>query len=129
MSLVMREVLEEMGYEFERGHSQKYGTRTMFVMPVPTTSYVFRFTVKKPAEFVIDLYDLQLTQSAFVPHIEIPDITSANINAVRAVLKNLAGRLPRKPWHFTFGQRLAIGLLNPEFHRAKKAWRRLGFPT
>jgi hypothetical protein len=98
----------------------------MVVMPMPKFAYAFRFVVKEPSEFIMDLYDAKMTHSGMMHFIEIDDVNKENINDVRKVLNGLVKKFPRKPWKFTFGQRFQYAFLAPEIVTAKRKWRKLG---
>lgn len=127
VSLLLREVLEDLNYEFRRDASQKAYTRLMMIMPMTKYAYVFRFHITKPSEFIIDLYDTQATHSGMLHFIEIHEINEKNIKDIRKVLDALIKRMPRKPWEFTLAQRLMTGYLTPEYLRARMEWRKMGF--
>lgn len=93
---------------------------------MPKFAYAFRFVVKKPSEFIMDLYDAKMTHSGIMHFIEIDDVNKKNINDIRKVLNGLVKKLPRKPWKFTLGQRFQYAFLAPEIVTAKRKWRKLG---
>lgn len=125
-STILRKVLEELNFEFERETTQKHYTRVMVIAPLPKFAYAFRFVVKEPSEFVMDLYDAKMTHSGIMHFIEIDNVNNKNINAVRDVLNSLTKKLPRKPWRFTFIQKFQYGFLVPEIVMARRKWRKLG---
>ena len=125
-STILREVLKELKFKFERETTQKHYTRLMVVMPLPKFAYAFRFVVKEPSEFIVDLYDAKMTHSGMMHFIEIDDVNRENINDIRKVLNGLVKKLPRKPWKFTLGQRFQYAFLAPEIVMAKRKWRKLG---
>ncbi len=125
-STLLRKVLEDLNFKFERKTTQKHYTRTMVVMPMPKFAYAFRFVVKEPSEFVMDLYDATMTHSGIMHFIEIDDVNKENVNDVRKVLNGLVKKLPRKPWKFTLGQRFQYAFLAPEIVMAKRKWRKIG---
>jgi hypothetical protein len=126
ISTVLREVLEELKFKFERGTTQKHYTRMMVVMPMPKFAYAFRFVVKEPSEFIMDLYDTKMTHSGMMHFIELDDVNKENVNDISKVLNGLVKKLPRKPWKFTLGQRFQYAFLAPEIVTAKRKWRKLG---
>jgi len=125
-STALRGVLEELKFKFERETTQKHYTRVMVVMPMPKFAYAFRFVVKEPSEFVMDLYDAKITHSGMMHFIEIDDVNKENINDIRKVLNGLVKKFPRKPWKFTIGQRFQYAFLAPEIVMAKRKWKKLG---
>lgn len=126
LAKVLREILEELGYEFKRDNVQKQFDKTFIIVPLMRFSYAFRFIVEKPSEFVVDLYDTQPTHSSVMPIIEIDSVNDKNIEDIQKMLRLMVKKLPREPWKFTLGQRLMHGALMPEFRRAKKAWEKIG---
>lgn len=126
LAKILREVLEELGYEFKRDSIQKHFDKTYIIVPLLRFAYTFRFIVEKPSEFTVDLYDTQPTHSSVMPYIEIDSVTDENIKDIRKMLRLLAKKLPREPWKFTLGQRFMHGALMPEFRKARKAWEKIG---
>ena len=126
ISTVLRKVLEDLNFKFERETTQKHYTRLMVVMPMPKFAYAFRFVVKEPSEFIMDLYDAKMTHSGMMHFIEIDEVNRENINDIRKVLGEIVKKLPRKPWKFTLGQRFQYAFLAPEIVTAKRKWRKLG---
>ncbi|UCF07627.1 MAG: hypothetical protein JSW28_08265 [Thermoplasmata archaeon] len=123
---VLREVLEELGYEFKRDKVQKHYDKTMVIVPLLRFAYAFRFIVEEPSEFIVDVYDTQPTHSSVMPYMEIDPVNDKNIEDIQKMLRKVAEKLPREPWQFTLGQRLMHGALMPEFRRARKAWEKIG---
>jgi len=127
LSQVLREVLDESGFKYNRTQSDKLYHQTMVLFPLPKTAYVFRFQIKKPIKLFIDLYDTKPSHAGIIPYMEIHGLTEKRRKAIFPVFEALVERLPRPPWQFMMSQRFQHGLLIPEWGRAKKAWRRLGF--
>lgn len=126
LAKLLREILEELGYEFKRDNVQKYFDKTFIIVPLMRFSYAFRFIIEKPSEFTVDLYDTQPTHSSVIPYIEIDSVNNKNIKDIQKMLKLIVKKLPREPWKFTKGQRFMHGAIMPEFRRAKKAWEKIG---
>ncbi|MDI6708433.1 MAG: hypothetical protein QMD21_02195 [Candidatus Thermoplasmatota archaeon] len=123
---LLRESLEELKFKFEREQIQKHYTQIMVLVPLPKFAYTFRFVIKEPSEFIIDLYDAKITHSGMVHFIELENVRRENIANIRLVLSNLTTKLPRKPWEFTLAQKFQIGFLAPEIITARSKWRKLG---
>lgn len=123
---VIREVLVELDYTFKRDRVQKYYDKTFVVVPMFRFAYAFRFVIKKPSEFTLDVYDTQPTHSSIIPYMEIDTVNNENFEDIRRMLALLTKKLPREPWKFTVGQRLMHGAIMPEFRRARKAWEKIG---
>jgi len=124
---IIREVLVELGYEFTRDTGQKHYSKLMVIAPLPKFAYVRRFIVTSPSEFVMDTYDTRPSHSGIIPYLDIKGVTDENKDDIRAVLQGIVDRLPRKPWKFTFAQRLAYALLSSRWRKARKAWAAFGF--
>jgi hypothetical protein len=123
---IMRKVLDELDYEFERSKTEKAYDKTWVVVPLLRISYAFRFNVSEPAEFTVDFYDTRPTHSSLMPYIEIDEVNNDNLEYIQKALSLMVKELPREPWKFTSKQRLMHGALMPEFRRAKKAWEKIG---
>lgn len=124
---LIRKALEDLDYRFERSTDKGFANRYILVAPIPTGYYIFRFTVfargeEKIKSFDILLYDMPVTQTIFIPHIDINGIDEENIGNLKEVLQEFIKKLPRKPWEFSISQRFLIGFLNMDVLRAKRAW-------
>lgn len=126
LAKILREILDELGYEFKRDNVQKQFDKVYVIVPLMRFSYAYRFIVEKPSEFIVDLYDTQPTHSSTIPYIEINPVNEENIKDIQKMLRLMVKKLPREPWKFTKGQRLMHGAIMPEFRKAKKAWERIG---
>ncbi|MFA5772604.1 MAG: hypothetical protein WC974_07730 [Thermoplasmata archaeon] len=122
----LRECLEELKFDFSRENIEKRYSKIAFVLPLPKSAYVFRFSIKTPSPFTIDAYDMAPNHGGILHILEVREIDENNINDVRTILAKLTGKLPRKPWEFNWSERLRTGALLPEFMRAKKRWREFG---
>ena len=116
----VKETLEEMGFTYRRERTYHHYSRLLIVLPMPESSYVFRFRVLSPAKFLIDLYDTRPTHSGELHFIELRDVE--NLDVARRFLRKLVARMPRKPWKFTFMERFRTGFLTPEYVRARRIW-------
>jgi hypothetical protein len=125
IAILLRETLENLNFKFEREHLQKYYTQALLIFPLPKLAYAFRFVVKEPSEFIIDLYDAKITHSGIMHFLELENITKENIKDIRLVLNTLIKKLPRKPWKFTIKQKLEYGFLAPEVITARRKWQKL----
>lgn len=126
MAKALRQSLEELNFKFSRDTDHKHYSKTMIIIPMPKFSYVYRFIVEEPSEFVIDTYDTVPTHSGKMPFLEIKSINEKNKKDIQKVLAGVVKNLPREPWKFTGLQRLQHGYFIPEFRRARKAWKKLG---
>ena len=122
----LRECLEELKFDFSRENIEKRYSKIAFVLPLPKSAYVFRFPVKTSSPFTIDAYDMAPNHGGILHLLEVHEIDENNINDVRMILTKLTGKLSRKPWEFSWSERLRTGILLPEFITAKKKWREFG---
>jgi hypothetical protein len=123
---LLRAALGELNFKFSRDKTEKPFTSLMVVVPMPRFAYAFQFKIEEPSEFVINIYDTKPTPSGILHLIEVRDINEDNLNDVRKVLKQLASKMPRKPWKFYWSERFKYALAAPEYVRAKKKWNRMG---
>jgi hypothetical protein len=123
---LLRECLEESKFDFSRENIEKRYSKITFVLPLPKSAYVFRFSVKTSSPFTIDAYDMAPNHGGILHILEIREINENNINDVRTILAKLTDKLPKKPWEFSWSERLRTGALLPEFMRAKKRWGEFG---
>lgn len=126
LSILTREVLQELDYKFRRTRSTKNYSKLILVVPVPRFSYVFRFDVNEPLEFSIKIYDEKPTPSADVHLMEIETISADNLPHVKKFIGRLASKLPRKPWKFSLSERFRYAFAAPEYVTAKRKWRMMG---
>lgn len=101
ISKILREILEELGYEFKRDKVEKYFDKIFVIVPLFRFAYAFRFIIIKPWEFIVDVYDTQPTHSSTMPYIEIDSVNDENIKDIQRMLKLMVKKLPREPWRFT----------------------------
>jgi len=125
---IMREKLELLEYEFSREKSEKMYSQTYMIVPMPRMAYVYRFDVKKPARFIIDVYETKETHSQKITYIEIPTITEDNERQIRRLMREVAKALPREPWKFTIGQMLQYGIITAwwDSRKSRLAWEFFG---
>jgi len=127
LSVLLRDSLDEVGYTYSRRQSDKLYSQLMVVMPLPKTAYVYRFVLKKPVKVWIDLYDTKPSHAGILTHMDIQGFTEAKAPKLKKLFDALIKKLSRPPWKFAASQKFQHGLLIPEWGRAKKAWRRLGY--
>jgi hypothetical protein len=126
LAKIMREILEELEYEFKRDRVEKFYDKIYMMVPLFRFAYAFRFKIEKPSEFIVDLYDTQPTHSSVIPYIEIDPVNDDNLEDIQKMLQLMVEKLPREPWKFTVSQRFMHGAIMPEFRKAKKAWEKIG---
>ena len=123
---LLRGALNGLNFKFTRDKTQKPFTSLMVVVPVPRFAYAFQFKIQDPSEFVINIYDTKPTPSGILHFIEVQNIDEANLQNVQRVLKELASKMPRKPWKFFWSERFKYALAAPEYVRAKGKWNKMG---
>lgn len=122
---ILRNVLTELNYKFNRENVEKYYSQFMVILPIPRFAYAFRFNVLEPVEFTIDVYDAKITHTGEIHFIEIEDINEKIYRYAQKIITQMIERLPQKPWEFTFSQRLQCGFLIPEILFAKRKWNKV----
>jgi hypothetical protein len=128
VAVAMRESMEALGWEFERERTERIYTRFAVILPLPKVAYVFRFRVHRPLDDIrFDTWEMRMTHRGDISFLSIDNYTYEDLPALRRFLVELVGRLPRRPWDFPLGQRAEAGLAIPEWGRAKKQWRAMGF--
>ncbi len=126
---LLREEMDNLGWEYERESDQKIYTRVMVIMPLMKGAHVYRYRVHSPFEITIETYDTRPTHSGYVPRIGIKGLNEENFPHVKKLLDEVMKRLPRPMWEFTLQHKLMNGLLSPEFREAKVMWAALGYDT
>jgi len=127
LSQLLRESLDAIGYKYERTQADKLYQQTLVLFPLPKTAYIYRFELKKPVKVWIDLYDTKPSHAGIIPYMDIQGLTIDKIPPLKVLFDELLKKLPRPPWEFTIGQKFQHGLLIPEWGKAKRAWRHLGY--
>jgi hypothetical protein len=130
----VRKSMEALDIPFRRKSRTRMYTAMYIIAPLPKTAYVYRFVVQgqgkgndEEENFIIDVYDMMLTHAGYIGMMEIDNLTKRNKKAVTKVLLGAVETLERAPWDFPLGIKWRHGLLIPEYGRAKRAWRDLGF--
>ena len=129
----VRRSMEALDVPFKRKSRSKMYSAMYIIAPLPKTAYVYRFVAKGTSasdddeDFIIDVYDMMLTHAGNIGMMEIDNLTKKNKQTVRKVLLGAVDALPRLPWDFPLSIKWRHGLLIPEYGRAKRAWRDLGF--
>ncbi|MDG6220749.1 MAG: hypothetical protein QCI38_04790 [Candidatus Thermoplasmatota archaeon] len=129
MAMLVRMVMDKIGWEYERETGEKVYDRIMVVMPLMRFAHVYRFVVNKPVEITIDTYDTRPTHSSYIPWMAIEEMEPGDIPKVRELLDGMLAELERPPWIFTPRQRLNHGYFMPEFKQARRAWHALGYDS
>lgn len=127
LSQVLRDCLDELDFSYKRTQSDKLYNQVMVLFPIPKSAYIFRFQVTRPIKLWIDFYDTKPSHAGIIPYMDIQGITPKKLKHLKRLFDVMIEKLPRPPWKFAMIQKLQHGLLIPEWHWAKKAWRRLGY--
>ena len=123
---MVRKTLDDLGWDYDRDRAMHHFSRLMVIIAIPSNTYVFRFIVKKPVEFVIDVYDERPTHAGDIHFIEVDGINSSNAPKVRKFLQLFASNLPRKPYSFYPVERFKAGFLNKYHMRSRSEWSHWG---
>jgi hypothetical protein len=75
----------------------------------------------------IDTWEVRMTHRGDISYLKVEGYTHDQLRDVNALLDELLERLPRLPWDFPLGQRMEAGLAIPEWGKAKKMWRYMGY--
>ena len=130
VAVALRESMEGLGWAFERERGERIYTRFAVILPMIKVAYVFRFRVSRPLPgVVVDTWEMRATHRGDISYLAVKDHRDEDLPAVRALLRELVDRLPRRPWDFPLGQRLEAGLVIPEWSESRKRWRQMGFDT
>jgi hypothetical protein len=128
LAIALRESMEGLGWEFARERSERIFSRFAIIMPMPKIAYVFRFCVSEPLHDVkVDAWEMRLTHRGDITYLAVQDFRYEDLPHVRALLRELVSRLPRRPWDFPLGQRLEAGLVIPEWSQSRRQWQAMGF--
>ncbi len=128
VAIALRGAMEGLGWEFEREKSERIYSRFSVILPMPKVAYVFRFVVRAPLDDVIfDTWEMRMTHRGDISYLYIDNYTYDDLGTIRELLQELVERLPRRPWHFPWGQRMEAGLVIPEWSLSRKMWQQMGF--
>ena len=128
VAVAIREAMEALEWEFQREKTERIYTRFAIILPMPKIAYVFRFRVHHPLDDVrFDTWEMRMTHRGDISFFSIDHYTYEDLPTIRRFLVELVDRLPRRPWDFPLGQRAEAGLAIPEWGRAKKRWKEMGF--
>lgn len=112
-----RNILEQKGYSYKRTTSSKTYTKVSFVIAHERTAMIYRYIIEE-SDLEADIWE-ENPSSGNVTYIE---IRGDNENLKNELLKEFALSLPRKPWEYTFTQRLRNGWFSQGIFRAKSKW-------
>ena len=112
-----RKLLDKKEYKYERTTSSRTYTKVSFVIAHEKTAMVYRYLINN-SKLKADIWE-ENPSSGNVTYIE---IESKDESAKNELLKEFALSLPRKPWEYTFTQRLRNGWFSQGIFRAKRKW-------
>lgn len=125
-ALVLRACLDHLDYLYETEQSTRHFAKFTFIITLDRFAYSFRFEVSEPEDFYIESWDESPGHGGEMHFLEVSFNDPLSQAAVTELLKLFAATMPRPPWKFTMGQKLSLGLLQPEILRARKRWSQAG---
>ena len=117
---IFRKLLDEMGHEYKRKNVSRSYTRVAVVIALERTALVHRYEIGDGG-LIVDIWE-EKPSSGSVTYIEIRGGGEAE---QRELLQRFSEKLPRRPWEYTFGQKLRNGWLSQGIMGAKKSWHKV----
>jgi hypothetical protein len=128
VAVALRESMEALGWEFARERGEKIYSRFAVVVPMAKVAYIFRFRVTDPLDGVIfDTWEFRFSHKGDITFLAVDDYLFEDLDLVHQLLSEMTERLPRRPWDFPLGQRMAAGLALPEWGNARRLWQQMRF--
>ena len=115
-----RKLLDEREYKYVRTTSHRTYTKVSFVIAHEKSAMVYRYIIND-SKLKADIWE-ENPSSGNVTYIE---IESEDEVARKELLKEFALSLPRKPWEYTFTQKLRNGWFSQGIMGAKKSWHKV----
>jgi len=115
-----RSLLDELGYKYKRENVSKSYTKVAVVIALERTALVYRYEIDKP-NLTVDIWE-ERPNSGGVTYIE---MRGGDEEEYRMILQKFSERLPRKPWEYTFSQKLRNGWFSQGIMGAKKSWHKV----
>ena len=112
-----RKLLDKKKYSYKRTTSSRTYTKVSFVIAHEKTAMVYRYLIDN-SKFKADIWE-ENPSSGNITYIE---IESDDKDAKNELLKEFAFSLPRKPWEYTFTQKIRNGWFSQGIFRAKSKW-------
>ena len=109
-----------MGHEYKRKNVNRSYTRVAVVIALERTALVHRYEIGD-GDLIVDIWE-EKPSSGSVTYIEIRGGGEAE---QRELLKRFSEKLPRRPWEYTFRQKLRNGWLSQGIMGAKKSWHKI----
>ena len=117
---VFGKLLDELGYEYKRKNVNRSYTKVAVVLALERTVLVHRYVIEKD-DITVDIWE-EKPSAGSVTYIEL----RGGEKAVRKeLLQKFSRKLPRKPWEYTFGQKLRNGWLSQGILGAKRSWHKV----
>ena len=117
---VFRKLLDELGYEYKKKNVNRSYTKVAVVLALERTALVHRYVIEKD-DITVDIWE-EKPSAGSVTYIEL----RGGEKAVRKeLLQKFSRKLPRKPWEYTFGQKLRNGWLSQGILGAKRSWHKV----
>tara|TARA_E500000081_G_scaffold152988_1_gene186390 strand:- start:680 stop:1084 length:405 start_codon:yes stop_codon:yes gene_type:complete len=114
-----RKLLDKKNYTYKRSTSSRTYTKVSFVIAHERTAIVYRYTLNE-SKLKADIWE-ENPSSGNITYIE---LESEDESVKKELLKDFILFLPRKPWEYTFTQKLRNGWLSQGIFRAKSKWER-----
>ena len=117
---VFRRLLDELGYEYKRKNVNRSYTKVAVVLALERTALVHRYVIEKD-DITVDIWE-EKPSAGSVTYIELRGGEKA---LRKELLQKFSEKLPRKPWKYTFGQKLRNGWLSQGILGAKRSWHKV----
>jgi len=112
-----RKLLDKKEYNYERTTSHRTYTKVSFVIAHEKSAMVYRYFIDD-SKLKADIWE-ESPSSGNITYIE---IESEDEIARNSLLKEFALSLPRRPWEYTFTQKIRNGWFSQGIFRAKAKW-------
>ena len=117
---VFRNLLDELGYQYRRTNVNRSYTKVAIVIAFERTALVHRYEIEKK-NIIVDIWE-EIPNSGRVTYLE---IKGGKDDEKKMLLKKFSEKLPRKPWDYTFGQKIRNGWFSQGIYRAKQSWKKI----
>ena len=115
-----RSLLDELGYKYKRENVSRSYTKVAIVIALERTAMVYRYELDE-SNLTVDIWE-EKPSSGGVTYIE---MKGGDEEEYRMILQKFSKRLPRKPWEYTFSQKLRNGWFSQGIMGAKKSWHKV----
>ena len=117
---VFRSILDELGYQYKRTNVNRSYTRVAIVIAFERTALVHRYEIEEK-EITVDIWD-EIPNSGRITYLE---MRGGKNDERKRILKQFAEKLPRKPWDYTWVQKIRNGWFSQGIYGAKKSWKKI----